>query len=1185
MAVSSFVESVEFIEYTLGATSLSGSVTLSGSQDLSNCVPFMTAHGGSNNQDSHMLDIYFESTATVVFKRATQRSNALTIRAYVVEFNPEEVRVQQGEFDVNDQTTDTVTLPTTLSGIDRAAMTHFWWSSSTSTSWQYHNVRGRVVSTSTIDFYRYSTGASSRGHWYLFEDLNDNFRVKHHSHSHSSTGETTIVHADRHCVDPLRMFIIGSYTTNYNSYRPDTGTTRIFLYSDGSVRSDRSSGSYDIYWAYQVFEFLDTEKIYTPFVHHLLSISSSSTSTTQTYGGNPNRVPFVCNPETTTIVCAMPQGVSRLDTSANVANQAFISVKLNSNDGVYLQRYSSNYAVYPSYIMAVDWAGIAVDTGSNTALIPEGTGVGHSFVKSVENFRITCDEHFSARVLTKGQDWENCAIFASHSSTSGNNLRDQLANVTIVSPGIVCTKRWSTTGDARVDISVVEFWPNQVKVQHKNTYVSGQTTTNLPIEEVSDINKCFILSKTFTSGNYASVYSLVRVRFTSTNNVEFYKDHTGSEVDTSIFIVEDLKNNFVTRHFTGSSSRYLSFYNEDYLWGSHNSFLISSYTTNYNSYRPDYTYIYSKLIHDFRAYSYKAAASYTYYVSVTFVKFMDDRRHIQYFELNQTASTKIDTYDNVFEESDGLTCFNNVQSSTMACATSANTLSEAIGTVRITDYDNKTIEMSKAASNYNSQGHFTLIDWVGYHYQDANNIKKATPTKSFVRSLQKTLNYSTSGFIEAYLDKGQNIKQCVPFINKSANFNNADALKFAHAIYRREDPECFNIRLYPGAGNRFTHLYIVEFNDNVKIQYGYGFSNGTNRIFSIDKVDLNRAFLVFYAWSDSWADGPANGMVAGYFNSDEEIEFNRNASNESMYISWYIVECINNSKYWQVDHAHDTTWYSGASADIHLHISPDFGRSLILASYNHNYASYRSDYGSYRIYNLQDNRVRFDRSASSYSIYNLSTEVVEMSTEIANKGFSSTFYFVSLNGATTSGVYDIKLKEQVAVDRSMLINANLTGQSRADSSANGYADEGYHYYWFKDDTHFVARKTGNASYNTYSVAYLYQWPDYNKYYIEGYTKEKGVPVQRTVALHRSSTNEMVDSTISTSGTGYFLLETPYGEKHYAVCLDDESKPDYNHLIYGKLDPTVISGSFAYMEGLTETEGFDIGVPLCYQDNN
>jgi hypothetical protein len=75
-------------------------------------------------------------------------------------------------------------------------------------------------------------------------------------------------------------------------------------------------------------------------------------------------------------------------------------------------------------------------------------------------------------------------------------------------------------------------------------------------------------------------------------------------------------------------------------------------------------------------------------------------------------------------------------------------------------------------------------------------------------------------------------------------------------------------------------------------------------------------------------------------------------------------------------------------------------------------------------------------------------------------------------------------------------------------------------------------------------------------YFSGYVYELGNPVQRTVYLHNRSTGELVDSTTS-SGNGYYYLETTYSGAHYIVALDDEAREDYNDLIIGNVYPTEV----------------------------
>ena len=94
------------------------------------------------------------------------------------------------------------------------------------------------------------------------------------------------------------------------------------------------------------------------------------------------------------------------------------------------------------------------------------------------------------------------------------------------------------------------------------------------------------------------------------------------------------------------------------------------------------------------------------------------------------------------------------------------------------------------------------------------------------------------------------------------------------------------------------------------------------------------------------------------------------------------------------------------------------------------------------------------------------------------------------------------------------------------------------------------------------ATYYSNWDDLITYhpanYFDGYVYEQGSPVQRTLFLHNRSDGSLVDTTTS-SGNGYYYLETTYSGSHYVVCLDDSAGEDYNDLILGDIYPTTISG--------------------------
>lgn len=79
----------------------------------------------------------------------------------------------------------------------------------------------------------------------------------------------------------------------------------------------------------------------------------------------------------------------------------------------------------------------------------------------------------------------------------------------------------------------------------------------------------------------------------------------------------------------------------------------------------------------------------------------------------------------------------------------------------------------------------------------------------------------------------------------------------------------------------------------------------------------------------------------------------------------------------------------------------------------------------------------------------------------------------------------------------------------------------------------------------------------NSYYFSGYVYEQGIPVSRSIYLYYKENGNFIASTTS-SGNGYYYLETTYSGAHYLVCVDDLAGVDYNDLIVGNVFPTVIS---------------------------
>ena len=151
----------------------------------------------------------------------TRSINVCTLRGLditkgaVVEFEPDQVRVQQGTF----YTSGTV-VDVTISGVDqdKAALKFYYQITDGSYPRYDHYVRGVFTSDSSLRFERYSGGGAIKGTYYVFEALDDQFTV---AHGTGSTGSSTVTAwVDNYEAYKHRSFVMGSYYYDNSDQNP-----------------------------------------------------------------------------------------------------------------------------------------------------------------------------------------------------------------------------------------------------------------------------------------------------------------------------------------------------------------------------------------------------------------------------------------------------------------------------------------------------------------------------------------------------------------------------------------------------------------------------------------------------------------------------------------------------------------------------------------------------------------------------------------------------------------------------------------------------------------------------------------------------------------------------------------------------------------------------------------------------
>jgi hypothetical protein len=406
------------------------------------------------------------------------------------------------------------------------------------------------------------------------------------------------------------------------------------------------------------------------------------------------------------------------------------------------------------------------------------------------------------------------------------------------------------------------------------------------------------------------------------------------------------------------------------------------------------------------------------------------------------------------------------------------------------------------------------------------------------------------------MTKGQRPENCVPFPTWRAGADDGNETRLMRQYYIdvQNSKICSTSNGDPTGGDLDESIYLVEFDPGqVRVQQIFHHFTGTTVDVNIpQEVDLDKTFLWFNYSIDTWSTAWHSALVTGSFLSSTQLNFSRYASDDAIYLTIYLVECLQDQ--WTVKRE-DSANVGGYTMYNYINFDDAGNRArFIQGSYSSNYGAVYVDRCCLRLYPGLDNSFTWNRQDLSGEISKRHIEVVEFNPKLDIRVGGS---LIEITGTSTYETRDVNSDYPLDIDRSIVCApiANCINKS----TGTGNDDVGGVCMKFELTVSGVDIDCSRyyKGTNTYGYLQWIEWPAYKTHYFEGIVTERGLPVVRNVACHRADTYELVDSTTSASGTGYYRLETSYSGVHYIICQDDEAPLDYNDLILGKMEPTEI----------------------------
>jgi len=552
----------------------------------------------------------------------------------------------------------------------------------------------------------------------------------------------------------------------------------------------------------------------------------------------------------------------------------------------------------------------------------------------------------------------------------------------------------------------------------------------------------------------------------------------------------------------------------------------------------------------------RASSTGNVYISVFVIKFLDDRRHVDYFTpAISTGTPTTKSIDSIFlghDDSFMVFC-PNCNTVGRDAGAAAGDVSEMCASVEITT-SGTLLQAQRNGGSTAGYYSFIFIDWVGYKSTQQSRID----TNSFVRSVTHKEVSMDATFAEAtYLSTGQITKNCIPFVTQRGTGTGGYQLRLMPMVIIYDDgSNQINIHRGSGVGTLDVSIYVVEFDPSqVKIQKGTFCMEGTSITKTIESVDLSKSFVIGSYHSDSGNTNWYHHLVQTKFNSETEIIITRYNSTGNIYGYYYVVEAIDDQfRVQSID-------FPGGSSSTSIYgeftdFIPSLGRTIFVGSYTHRDNSYRAQRATYRLYPRVDELIQMNKASPTSAYDTAHVFVVEFNKNLNIKVFGG---FSNLTTGVSSSTPTFLDNDYFDLNRSMVYNLLTNGVSRGDGTTVANMEDMFHKMTLTSSGVGVKVERSTTSTNTYSFWQAVEFPPFKTHYFEGVVQEEGEAVSgRYVRAYRADTGDLMDSTTSASGTGIYRLNTTYSGLHYITCQDDYAGEDYNDLILGKMFPAEVT---------------------------